>query len=397
MLYPRIIEENVEKALPSPEALILYGPRRVGKTTILQLFENKLKPGSPTAYFSLDDPGAKSIFKDFSLARLDSIFRSLGFDALSKNYLFLDEILYFEKIDLLLKLIVDNFPHVKVLASSSSSILLKKSLSESLAGRKHFMELLPLSLGELYGLKGNDFFAFPEQILRGPELTARMSEIIVYGTYPEVITLPGHTEKRAKLKDLVESALFKDLFLLEGIRHPKVLTDLLTLLAHQTGALVNINEIATILGISRRMVDEYIGILEKFFVIFRLLPFSRNPRSELGSKFKVYFWDTGIRNSIISHFEPIENRDDRGVLLENIIISGIARRNLYAGRPYQQHFWRNYAGYEIDCILEGIEKKELIAIEIKYSGRGKITRAFDTYGPDRKIIADFKNSYRFCL
>lgn len=396
-MFSRVIEENISNALTTREAIILYGPRRAGKTTLLEYFEGKLKPEAGTAFFSLDDPGARTIFQDFSVARLESIFKGLGFTSESRNYLFLDEILYFDNVELLLKIIIDRFPHVKIIASSSSSILLKKSLSESLAGRKLLIELLPLSLGEIFNIEVKDFFSFSEEPLLSPELFARVSEMIIYGSYPEVIALQNHSEKRAKLRDIVESALFKDLFLIEGIRHPKALTDLLILLAHQTGALVNVNEIASILGISRRIVNEYIGLLEKFFVIFRLLPFSRNPRSELGSKFKVYFWDQGIRNSIINRFEPIVQREDRGALLENLIIVGIARRNLYSGRPYALFFWRNYAGYEIDCVLEGIEKKELIVLEIKFSGKGRITRAFEPYHPDRKIIAGFRESYRYCL
>ncbi|MDQ7822293.1 MAG: ATP-binding protein [Candidatus Eremiobacteraeota bacterium] len=397
MWYSRIIEEAIEKSLPSPEALILYGPRRVGKTSLLRHFENTIKPLAPTAYFSLDDPGTRAIFNDFSLARLETLFHGMGFAAGSKNYLFLDEILYFERVELLLKLIVDNFPHVKILASSSSSLLLKKSLSESLAGRKLFLELLPLSLGELYHLSGKNFFQFPEQPLHFPVLASAAEEMIVYGSYPEIVLLQDQRERRAKLRDLVESALFKDIFMLEGIRHPRALSDLLTLLAHQAGSLVNVNEIASTLGISRRLVDEYITILEKFFVLFRLLPYSHNPRTEVGSRFKIYFWDQGIRNSIINRFDPIQNREDRGALLENLVIAGIARRNLYSGRPYQQFFWRSYTGYEVDCVLEGIEKKELFAIEVKFSGKGKITRAFDAYNPDRKLIAGFENCYRFCL
>jgi len=128
-----------------------------------------------------------------------------------------------------------------------------------------------------------------------------------------------------------------------------------------------------------------------------LVPFSRNPRSEIGSRFKAYFWDPGIRNSIINRFEPIEGRDDRGALLENLIISGIARRNLYSGRPYRHYYWQSYAGYEVDCVLDAVEKKELVALEIKYQGKGKITRAFDKYHPDRTIIAGFHDSYRYCL
>ncbi len=383
--------------MPGNEAIIVYGPRRVGKTTLLYSLEKELKDTAATSFFSLDDPGAQDVFKNFTVAKLDMIFSGIGFDQRQKNYLFLDEILFFDRIDLLLKLIVDHFPYVKILASSSSSLLLVDSLSESLAGRKYFIELLPLTLGEIFDMPAHDFFLFREIPHLIPQLTARTEEIIIYGSYPEIINLPDYSLKRDKLKDIVDSALFKDIFLIEGIRNPKALTNLLTLLAHQIGALINTHEIATILGISRRLVDEYIGLLEKFFIIFRLLPFSRNPRSEIGSKYKIYFWDTGIRNQIINRFDPIGGREDKGALLENLIISGIARRNLYSGRPFRQFFWRNYAGAEIDLILEAVEKRQLLAMEIKFSGKGRISKTFDRYSPDISLIAGFQDSYRYCL
>lgn len=397
MIYHRVIEDRINLLLPSREALILFGPRRVGKTTLLRRLEEQLKVSAPTAYFSLDDPGAQSIFRDFTIDRLATIFNGLGFTSQGRNYLLLDEILFFDGVDLLIKLIFDQFPQVKILATSSSSLLLMDSLTESLAGRKYFIELLPLTLAEILGLDEPDFFSFTGRPAQAPELSARTLEILNYGSYPEVVNLADHTEKRAKIKDLVDSALFKDLLLLEGIKNPRALTNLVSLLAHQVGSLVNTNEIATLLGISRRMVDEYIGLLEKFFVVFRLPPFGRNPRSEIGSKFKVYFHDLGIRNGIINRYEPVAGRDDRGALLENLIIAGIAKRNLYAGNPYRLFFWRNYSGYEVDLVLEAVEKKELVALEIKASGRGGVTRAFDKYAPHRKILAGLEDAYKYYL
>ena len=194
----------------------------------------------------------------------------------------------FPRIDLLLKLIYDHFPHVKVVATSSSSLLLLQGLTDSLAGRKIFIELLPLTLGEYTGIQVEDYFSFPEMITQAGHLSETLFSLAVYGMYPEVVGKTTPEEMQIKLRDILDSALYKDIFMLERLRSPHVLERLVSLLAYQIGNLVNLNELATQLGISRNTVDQYITILEKYFLIFRLPALSRNLRNELSSKFKVY-------------------------------------------------------------------------------------------------------------
>jgi len=396
-MYTRIIEPTLRSLLPSPEILILYGPRRVGKTTLLQmLHRERLQENDPTALYSLDDPTAQAIFGDPSTARLGRIFSELGFDPQRRSYLFLDEVQGLPQIDLLLKLIFDHFPNVKVLATSSSSLLLLQGLTDSLAGRKYFIELLPLTLGEYAGIQVNDYFSFPESITQGGWLNETLRSLAVYGMYPEVVGKTTPEEKQAKLRDIVESALYKDIFMLERIKAPQVLARLLTLLAYQIGNLVNLNELATQLGISRNTVDQYIAILEKYFLIFRLPSFSRNLRSELSSKFKVYFWDIGIRNAVINRFFPFEARDDKGVIFENLVIASILKRNLYAQRPFTPYFWRTYQGYEIDLVLESNQTQEFWAFQITSADKGSFSKAFDAYQPTRTFVVTPENAYRFC-
>ncbi len=396
-MYTRIIEPTLRSLLPSPEILILYGPRRVGKTTLLQmLHRERLQENDPTALYSLDDPTAQAIFGDPSTARLGRIFSELGFDPQRRSYLFLDEVQGLPQIDLLLKLIFDHFPHVKVLATSSSSLLLLQGLTDSLAGRKYFIELLPLTLGEYAGIQVNDYFSFPKSITQGGWLNETLRSLAVYGMYPEVVGKTTPEEKQAKLRDIVESALYKDIFMLEKIKAPQVLARLLTLLAYQIGNLVNLNELATQLGISRNTVDQYIAILEKYFLIFRLPSFSRNLRSELSSKFKVYFWDIGIRNAVINRFFPFEARDDKGVIFENLVIASILKRNLYAQRPFTPYFWRTYQGYEIDLVLESNQTQEFWAFQITSADKNSFSKAFDAYQPTRTFVATPENAYRFC-
>jgi predicted AAA+ superfamily ATPase len=395
-MYTRIVEQTLRSLLPSPEILVLYGPRRVGKTTLLQLFHKELQGNHPTAFYSLDDPTAQAIFGEPATARLERIFSELGFAPGRQAYLFLDEVQGFPRIDLLLKLIYDHFSHVKVLATSSSSFLLLQQLTDSLAGRKYFIELLPLTLGEYTGIAVEDYFSFPESITMAGNLNETLRSLGVHGLYPEVANRTTLEEKQAKLRDIVESALYKDIFMLEKVKSPQVLVKLVTLLAYQIGHLVNLNELATQLGISRNTVDQYITLLEKYFLIFRLPSFSRNLRSELNSKFKVYFWDVGIRNAVINRFTPLDARDDKGALLENLVVASVMKRNLYAHRPYNAYFWRSYQGYEIDLVLESNQNQDLQAFQITWAEEAAFSRAFDAYAPVKTFVVTSENAYRFC-
>lgn len=396
-MYPRIVEHTLRSLLPSPEILILYGPRRVGKTTLLQMLHSELmQQNEPSALYSLDDPTAQAIFNEPSTTRLERIFSELGFDPQRRSYLFLDEVQGFPRIDLMLKLIFDHFPHVKVLATSSSSVLLLQGLTDSLAGRKYYIELLPLTLGEYTGMQVDDYFSFPESITQAERLNETLRASAVYGMYPEVVGKGTSEEKQAKLRDIVESAVYKDIFMQERIKAPQVLRRLMTLLAYQIGNLVNLNELATQLGISRNTVDQYMAILEKYFLIFRLPSFSRNLRSELSSKFKVYFWDMGIRNAVINRFYPFEGRDDRGSIFENLVIAAILKRNLYAQRPFNAYFWRTYQGYEIDLVLESSQAQALWAFQVTMAHKASFSKAFETYQPARTWVITPVNAYRFC-
>lgn len=396
-MYNRIAKGTLQKLMPTPEILILYGPRRVGKTTLLHTIHDDLnQQNSPSAIYTLDDLTAQAIFNEPSTSRLQRIFSELGFNPNRRNYLLLDEVQGFPQIDLLLKLIVDHFPYVKVLATSSSSLLLLQKLTDSLAGRKYFIERLPLTMEEITGFHVEDFFSFPEDITQQGHLNELLRTMAVFGTYPEVINKTVIKEKQAKLRDIVESALYKDIFMVERLKSPQVLSRLMSLLAYQVGNLVDLNELATQLGVSRNTVDQYIAILEKYFIVFRLTAFSRNLRSEMSSKFKVYFWDTGIRNALLNQFYPFEARDDKGAIFENLIITSIMKRNLYDGRPFNAYFWRTYQGYEIDLVLESNRTQELWAFQISLSGKIKFSRAFDIYKPSRLFPVQKENAYRYC-
>jgi hypothetical protein len=395
-MYQRIIEHRLADLLERPEILVLYGPRRVGKTTLLQKLYRQMAATAPAASYSLDDPTAQQIFGEPSTARLQRIFAELGFDPDRRAYLFLDEVQGFPGVALLLKLAFDHFPHVKIVATSSSSLLLLQGLTDSLAGRKFFIELLPLTLGEYAGVEIDDYFAFPERITQAASLNETVKTFAVYGSYPEVLSLASPADRAAKLRDILESTLYKDIFLLENLKAPQVLVKLVTLLAYQVGSLVNLNELATQLGVARNTVDQYISVLEKYFLVFRLPPLSRNPRNEINTKHKIYFWDLGLRNAVINRFFPFETRDDRGALFENLIVASLLKRNLYAQRPYNPYFWRTYQGYEIDLVLESTQRPETLAVQITTTGKASFSATFGSYNPAQRLIVDLQNAYRFC-
>ncbi|MFZ1404991.1 MAG: ATP-binding protein [Anaerolineae bacterium] len=395
-MYIRIVEKRLLSLLETPEILVLYGPRRVGKTTLLRKLHAQIQPSHPTIFYTLDDPTAQAIFGEPATARLERIFAELGFVPERRAFLFLDEIQSFPQIDLLLKLIFDHFPHVKVIATSSSSLLLLQNLTDSLAGRKYFIELLPLTLSEVMGIEIDDPFTFPERITQQDALNEWLRSFAVYGSYPEIITRPAVEEKQAKLRDILDSALYKDIFLFERLKAPQVLIKLMMLLAHQIGNLVNLNELASQLGMGRNSVEQYIATLEKYFLVFRLPPFERNLRSEINAKQKVYFWDLGIRNAVINRFTPFDARDDRGALFENLVVAALLKRNLYARRPFNTYFWRTHEGYEIDLVLENVQRQELWAMQTTTTGKASFSRAFASYQPTQSLVVNLENGYRFC-
>lgn len=397
MIYHRLVEQKIISLLDKPEIIIIYGPRRVGKTTLLKKFYDSLKEKNNCRLYSLDDPSSIAIFQNSSSEKLNKIFSELGFKKSVKNYLFLDEIHSFPKIDMLLKLIYDHFPYVKVIATSSSSLLLLNNLTESLAGRKYFLEILPLTLSEYKNISVPDYFSFKELTVLKEQLNNDALSYSVFGSYPEVLNLESSDDKISKLKDIVDSSLYKDVFTMESIKAPKTLISLVQLLSFQTGNLVNLNELAATLGISRNTVNEYINILEKFFIVFRLNPFSTNLRSEIGSKFKIYFWDLGIRNAVINRFSPFEVRDDKGALFENLVISGILKRNFYEGKKYIPFFWRTYEGYEIDLVLKNNQNENILAFQISTRGKISFSRSFDRYSPKQKIKVTKNEAYLYCL
>ena len=315
-------------------------------------------------YFNADEPDIRLWFAN----RTSSELRSLVGTA---KLVVIDEAQRVENIGLTLKLMVDNFPDVQVVATGSSSFELADRLKEPLTGRKYEMILPPFSLEEM-------------ETARGPlEVDRMLSKSVIYGMYPEP-ALFGVAEACERLLELAGSYLYKDVLLLGQIRHPDALEKLLRALALQVGNEVSYTELAGLVGIDKNTVETYIRILEQAFILFRLPPFSRNLRTELKKMRKIYFWDTGIRNAVINNFSPLETRPDAGALWENFLIAERIKYLRNHRSANSSYFWRTHQQQEIDYIEE--RERGLLSVEIKsQSGRGRIPATFSRAYPGAEL------------
>jgi predicted AAA+ superfamily ATPase len=255
-----------------------------------------------------------------------------------------------------LKIIIDQRPDIRVIATGSSSFDLSQNIGEPLVGRKKTITLFPVSQRELIPLYANK-----------SELREHLPEYLIYGSYPKVVTLKTKTAKREYLDELVNSYLLRDILALEQVKSPILLINLLKMLAFQIGGQVSLNELSNKLDIHISTVARYLDLLEKSFVIFRLGPFSRNLRSEITSKNKYYFLDNGVRNGIIGQYNDLDMRDDVGMLWENFIISERLKHRAYSKIYGSSSFWRTYMGQEIDLVEERDGK--LSGYEFKWSDK----------------------------
>ena len=324
--------ENLRRYLESGKVLVLYGARRVGKTTLIQRFLETLPPGSEKVLFvNGDDIVVRQFLESQSIQKLRDF---VG----DHTLLVVDEAQYVQQIGLNLKLLIDNLPALKIIATGSSSLNLAKDIGEPLTGRKYTLRLFPLAQMEI------------SQIEKVHESEANLEARLIYGSYPEVVTTPDNFKRQAYLRELVSAYLYKDILELEGIRYAQKLVQILQLLAHQIGREVSFNELATQLGMSKNTVERYIDLLEKVFVIYRRNGFSRNLRKEISKNPRYYFYDNGIRNAVIGNFTPLNLRNDVGELWENYLITERMKKNEYEQRFRNSFFWRTYDRKEIDLV-----------------------------------------------
>jgi predicted AAA+ superfamily ATPase len=326
----------------SNKVIILYGPRQSGKTTLSKLAAEELN------YKSLYINADQSKFIDILSSRDSNKIKNL---ITGYQLLIIDEGQRIPEIGINLKIIHDEIPDIKLLVTGSSSFLLSNKVNESLAGRKIIYTLLPISISEL------------RAHLTPFEINEQLDKLLIYGIYPEVLKTIKTDSKRNYLEDITDSLIYKDILDLEDIKFPQKIRELLKLLAFQIGSQVSINELSQSLRINNETVERYLFLLEQSFIIFKLSAFSRIPRKEISKSRKYYFYDLGIRNTLIENFNDFNTRNDLGAIWENFIISERRKKLISENQYTNSYFWRTYAGTELDYIEE--RNQELFAYEIK--------------------------------
>lgn len=347
------IKRDLEKILPrylgKGKVIILYGARQVGKTTLLKkLFSNK-----NSSYFSCDQLRVREqlIPDSLSLNRIIGDYQNLIFD----------EAQYLPDPGLFFKILIDNFPQRNIIASGSSSFELAHKLSEPLTGRHFKFLLFPLSFKEI------------SQSVSPLDLQFYLNQAFLYGTYPGVYNQKGIEDKIMNLTTLTEDYLYKDILAFNLVRNSGKIHDLLLALALQLGNEVSYTELANTVGLDRKTIESYLDLLEKSFVIFRLYGFSRNLRSEINRKVKIYFYDLGVRNSLVNNFNELKRRNDVGAIFENFFISQMVIKEANMAQKTNFYFWRTYQQKELDLIAE--KNGQIFAYECKFSEKRSLSKA----------------------
>ena len=331
------------------KVLVIYGPRRVGKTTLLQSYLAQ----TPLRYKldSGDNIRTQQVLSSQDVNQILSYVE--GYELLA-----IDEAQGIPNIGLALKIIVDQVPGIRVIATGSSSFEPAGQEGEPLTGHKRTLVLYPIAQSELLATT-NRF-----------ELRERLGEFMVYGAYPEVIEAPTVAAKIETISEIANSYLLKDILTFDRVRSSRTLVDLLKLLAFQVGHEVSLNELASQVAIDVKTVQRYLDLLEKSFVIFRLGGLNRNLRQEVTSKAKYYFFDVGIRNALIAQFNRLDQRSDVGQLWENFVVIERMKRRAYGPICANVYFWRTYDGQGVDLVEE--REGRLFGYECKWSTKKAI-------------------------
>lgn len=348
MKIHRLLLEEIQKNMLKGKVLVLYGPRQAGKTTLAKDLLDSVSMKS--RFINADELFYREALASQDLKTLNEV---LG----NAELLVIDEAQRVPDIGLNLKILIDNNPNAIVVATGSASFDLANKINEPLTGRKFTFTLYPLSYAELSNTLG---------VL---ETRKQLEQWIIWGGYPVIATTPDVKLRERLLNELVGSYLYRDLLEIEGIRRPEKIVDLLRLLAFQIGQEVSIAELSTSLGLSHQTVTRYLDLLEKVFVIFRVSGFSRNLRKEVTKNSRYYFFDNGVRNSLIQNLNSLALRNDVGQLWENFLMVERRKTNQLAGRSVNAYFWRTYDQREIDYVEERAGK--LYGYEFKW-GDGDI-------------------------
>ena len=360
MLIKREIQEKIEKDLWKEKIVIIYGARQVGKTTLVNQI---LKRYSEKAgYYNCEE---SDVAEGLSVGTSTALKNFFG----EKKLIILDKAQKIKDIGIKLKLLVDNYPEMQIIATGSSSFELANIVNEPLTGRFYSYQLYPFSIFEL------------KQIYSEIEVNRLLERFLRLGLYPEITKL-GEQEAQKQISLIANNYLFKDIFTFQEVRNPEVLTKLSQMLALQLGNEVSLEELANTLGVSIETIERYIILLERAFVIFRLPAFSRNLRTEIKKSRKIYFYDCGIRNALIRNFNSLDLRNDIGALWENFCITEKMKANQRKDLLSNYYFWRTYDQKEIDYIEE--RNGKLSAFEFKWKK--------DKQKPPQEFLDTYENS-----
>ena len=357
------------------KAFLVFGPRQTGKTTFVETLLQKINKS--TLILNGDDADVREMLAKPNAAQIAQLLS--GYEVL-----FIDEAQRINEIGLLLKIIVDRFKNVQVIATGSSAFELSGKVNESLTGRKYEMMLLPFSYAELIA---NSDYLTEERLLE---------QRLIYGSYPEIINNPNHAEEHLKL--LSDSYLYKDLFALEQVSKPALFEKIVKALALQVGSEVNFSELAQMVKADQKTIEKYINLLEKAFVVFSLTAFTGNVRNEIKKNRKIYFYDNGIINAITRNFNSLNNRNDVGALWENYMISERVKFLHQNQLEAQTFFWRTTQQQEINYIEKNGES--ILAVEFKWRENQKVripTTFTKAYPQTKTLILSNKNRNQFLI
>lgn len=371
-LIKRELETQIEALFKKNKVILIMGTRRVGKTILAETIRKVYSDGS--LLLNAEDFDVQELLKNRTAANYK---RVLG----ATTLLIIDEAQVLPDIGKILKLMIDSISNLTILATGSSSFDLANKMGDPLTGRQFQLHLYPLSQREINTTETH------------LETVQNLEERLIFGSYPELFQMTTYQEKSKYLTELTQSYLLKDILAYEGIRQSDKIVKLLRLIAFQAGNEVSYTELAGQLGISKNTVENYLDLLSKVFIIYRIGAYSTNLRKEISKSSKWYFYDNGIRNAIINDFRLLSLRNDTGALWENYLIGERIKRNAYDEKNVQYFFWRNYNQQEVDLIE--LENGHLSAYEFKYSSTKKIKLpvAFSSAYPTASFLCISKDNY----
>ena len=372
-MYIRTIQSQIEEKLFQGKVIVLFGARRVGKTTLSKTILSKFPQGQ-TQYYNCENSIVQEAFGQNNPEKIRDFFGS-------NTLIVLDEAQVIPEIGKRLKIMIDTFPQIQIIATGSSSFELANQVGEPLIGRQYRFWLQPLSIAEIsQNLKYQTILSIEQSF----------EKLMTFGSYPSIFDKPRQ-ESLNTLSEMTESYLFKDILMFENLKKSKLLSDLIKLLSLSLGKEISLSWVAQRLNTSVVTVDKYIYLLEQTFVIFRLATLNRNLKKEISQGFKVYFWDLGIRNQVINNFNSLDLRNDVGEMWENFCIAERLKKIKNENIQANTYFWRTYDQQEIDYIEE--KDGSFLALECKWSKNksAKIPKIFmetyantifDTLNPD---------------